>query len=107
MTMTGRWSALILVALCLLGPAAIGTSAAAGQGAESEYDLDLPGSDDTTPTAGTAPKDDSSGDSDDGFPVLAIVLFGAAGVGVGLALWRLRTRQAYDRASFDAEDEDR
>jgi hypothetical protein len=105
LTMTGKWSALILVALCLLGPAAAGTSVATGQGAESEYDLDLPGSGDATPT--NAAKDTSSGDSDDGFPVLAIVLFGAAGVGVGLALWRLRTRQAYDRASFDAEDEDR
>ena len=90
--MTGRGSALILVALCLLGPAAVGPSVAAGQGAESEYDLNLPGSgsDESAPPADTPARDSSADDDSGGFPVVVVVLFVAAGAAVGVAIWRLR-----------------
>ena len=103
MTKMAKWTALILVGLCAAAfVTAIVPAAATAQGAEEEYDLDLPGSggDETTP-ATNAPVDTSNSEDDGGFPVLAIVLFAVAGVGVGIALWRLRTRQAYERSDPD------
>ena len=90
MTKMATWTALLVAALCLAGPAAVGPSPAAGQGAEEEYDLDLPGSggDETTPATNTS---NTTSESDDGgFPVVVVVLFGLAGVAVGAAIWRLR-----------------
>ena len=100
MTKLSKWTALFLVALIVPAiPAALLPAAAVAQGAEEEYDLDLPGSggDQTTP-ANDTPADTSGADDDDGFPVLGIVLVGAAGVAVGLALWRLVVGRRMDES---------
>lgn len=104
MTKLAKWTALILVVLLVPAiPAALLPAAASAQGAEEEYDLDLPGSggDQTTP-ANSTPADTSAADDDDGFPVLGIVLFAAAGVAVGLALWRLAVGRRMDESSDDS-----
>jgi len=98
MTKRAKRISLSLVAFCVLAvPLAIAPSGALAQGAEEEYNLDLPGSggDQTTPTTDTATNVSDSEDSD-GFPVLVLVLFAAAGVGVGIAVWRMRTRELHD-----------
>ena len=98
MTKRAKRISLTLVVLCALAaPLAIAPSGALAQGAEEEYNLDLPesGGDQTTPATNTATNVSDSEDSD-GFPVLVLVLFAAAGVGVGIALWRLRTRELHD-----------
>src|SRR4051794_35334638 len=96
MNTMAKWTAVLLVALCALAVPAALAPAAFASGAEEEYNLDLPGSggDQTTPANNTSTE---TSDSDDGgFPVLAIVLFGAAGVAVGLALWRLAVTRRMD-----------
>ena len=102
MTKMAKWTALLLVALCAVAVPAVVAPAAFAQGAEEEYDLDLPGSggDQTTPATNTSA--DTSDSDDGGFPVLAIVLFGAAGVAVGLALWRLAVSRRMDDMDDDA-----
>jgi hypothetical protein len=102
MNKIAKWTALLMVALCVLAvPAAVAPVAVFAQGAEEEYDLDLPGSggDQTTPANSTSA--DTSEKDDGGFPVLAIVLFGAAGVAVGLALWRLAVSRRMDEMDDD------
>jgi hypothetical protein len=85
-----RCTTLALIALCALAPLAVAPTAALAQGAENEYDLDLPnsGADSSTPAAdpGTTSSDSDSG----GFPVIVVVLAVAAGAAVGVALWRMR-----------------
>ena len=100
MTKMAKWTSLILVVLaCPRSPPRSLPAAAVAQGAEEEYDLDLPGSggDQATP-ANSTPADTSGADDDDGFPVLGIVLFAAAGVAVGLALWRLAVGRRMDES---------
>ena len=96
MNKMGKCIALLLIALCAVAVPAAMAPAAFAQGAEEEYNLDLPGSggDETTPASNTSTE--TSDSDDDGFPVLAIVLFGAAGVAVGLALWRLAVSRRMD-----------
>src|SRR5262245_5021673 len=99
MARIAKRASLILVTLCLVAlPFSLAPAAALAQGAEEEYDLDLP-----TNGGQSTPNHVTTSNSDDGtdFPVLVIVIVVAAGVGVGTALWRLRTRQLYDD-----EDED-
>ncbi len=105
MTKMAKWTSLILAALCLLWtPVVIAPSLAFAQGAEEEYDLDLPGSggDQSTPSTNTTNSSDSE---DDGFPVLVIVLFAAAGVAVGLAVWRLAVGRRLEESSDEESDE--
>ncbi|MDX6582667.1 MAG: hypothetical protein QOI10_1851 [Solirubrobacterales bacterium] len=107
MNKMARWTSLILVALCALAPAAIAPVSAIAQGAENEYDLDLPGSggNSSTPNNTTGVNDVADSDSG-GFPVIVLVLAVAAGVVVGLALWRLRTRQALDEMDDEPGPDD-
>jgi hypothetical protein len=101
MTKLAKWTALMLAALCLLAlPAVIAPVAAFGQGAEEEYDLDLPtsGGDQSTPAANANnTTDDDGGD----FPVLVVIIVGAAAVAVGLALWRLQVGRRMDELDDD------
>jgi hypothetical protein len=101
MNKMAKWTALLLVALCALAVPAVMAPAAFAQGAEEEYNLDLPGSggDQTTPATNTSA--DTSDSDDGGFPVLAIILFAAAGVAVGLALWRLAVTRRMDQMDDD------
>ena len=105
MTKLAKWTALILVVLLVPATAAALLPAAAVAQAEEEYDLDLPGSggDQTTP-ANSTPTDTSGVDDDGGFPVLGIVLFAAAGVAVGLALWRLAVGRRLEEAGEPPDD---
>ena len=100
MTKLARWTALMIAALCLLAlPATVGPVAAFGQGAEEEYDLDLPTSGNgTTPATNAGSTTD---DDDGGFPVLVVVIVGAAGVAVGLGVWRLQVGRRMDELDDD------
>ena len=106
MTKLAKWTALIMVGLCLLAlPVALAPTAAFGQGAEEEYDLDLPTSGDgTTPATNASTTTD---DDDGGFPVLVVVIVGAAAVAVGLGLWRLQVARRMDELDDDAPDGNR
>lgn len=101
MTKLAKWAALTIVALCLLAlPAALVPAAAFGQGAEEEYDLDLPTSGNgTTPATGAS---GTTGDDDGGFPVLAVIIVGAAAVAVGLGVWRLQVGRRMDELDDDS-----
>ncbi len=96
MTKLAKWTSLTLVALCVFAlPLAVAPAVVLAQGAEEEYDLDLPTSGD-----GTTPATNASNTTDDddggGFPVLVLIIVGAAGVAVGLALWRLQVGRRMD-----------
>jgi hypothetical protein len=85
-----KWLSLTMVAICALAPAIV-PSTAFGQGAEDEYNLELPGSgaNSDTPSGSGASNVSDSSDSG-GLPVIVIVLVVGAGVAVGVAVWRLR-----------------
>ena len=100
MTKLAKWTSLTMVALCLLAlPAVVAPVAAFGQGAEEEYDLDLP-----TSGNGTTPATNASEttEDDDGFPVVVVIIVGAAAVAVGLGIWRLQVGRRMDELDDDA-----
>ena len=99
MTKLAKWMSLITVVLCLVAlPAAFAPAAAFGQGAEEEYDLDLPTSGDGTTATNAASTDDDDG----GFPVVVLIIVGAAAVAVGLGVWRLQVGRRMDELDDDA-----
>lgn len=88
MNKMAKWISLVLVASCAM--VAIAPATAGAQGAEDEYNLDLPGSGSNadTPDSNGSSVPDSSDSG--GFPVLIVILVAVAGVGAGVAAWRLR-----------------
>ena len=100
MTKLAKWTALIMVTLCVLAlPVVVAPSAALGQGAEEEYDLDLPTSGEGgTPATNASTTTD---DDDGGFPVLVLIIVGAAAAAVGVGLWRLQVGRRMDELDDD------
>lgn len=90
MTRFTRRVSLLALACGVVAAFAVAPAAAQDQtGAEQEYNLDLPGSganEDTPPASSTGSDTSDSG----GFPVIAVVIIGGAGLAAGFAVWRLR-----------------
>jgi hypothetical protein len=107
MTKLAKRTSLILAALLLAaaGMAVVAPTGAIAQGAEDEYDLELPGSGGEQTTPAPDGPIDTPDEDDDGFPVIGIVLVGAAGVVAGLGLWRLVVGRRLAE-SDEAPDED-
>jgi hypothetical protein len=81
-------AALLLAIVSILLAGLVIPAAAGAQGAENEYNLDLPGSHEGEgQTTGAA--DASSSDSG-GFPVIVVVLIVGAGAAAGFAAYRMR-----------------